>query len=155
MAMGRSRRRARNCLRNLIVYDLHRLIGHKMTTEQQGADMPTIFPVIPETQPPVSERIASGLLREVEAEAMRRVGQHVDWWRAFWQSTEATPDDIASAMNGSAALFFGVASVNMGHIAAVAQMLGKTPVELGVPVECLTTPREVTVNQDGSVKIGE
>jgi hypothetical protein len=114
----------------------------------------SIFPVIPETLPPVAERIAAGLLREVEAEAARRVGQHVDWWRAFWQSDEATPDQIAAAMNGSAALFFGIASVNMGHINAVAEMLGKTPVQLGVPVECLSALRPVTVNPDGSVTIG-
>lgn len=114
-----------------------------------------IFPHVPNTTPPVAESIATGLLREVEAEAARRVGQHVDWWRAFWQSTEATPDEIAAQMNGSAALFFGIASINKAHIAAVAQMLSKTPQELGVPDECLTTPREVTVNQDGSVTIGE
>lgn len=113
-----------------------------------------IFPSIPETQPPVAERIAADLLRAIEAECMRRVGQHVDWWRAFWQSTEAAPDEIAAAMNGSAAIFFGIASVNKGHIVAVAQMLGKTPEELGVPAECLTTPRTVTVNNDGSVTIG-
>lgn len=114
----------------------------------------SIFPHVPDTQPPVAETIAAGLLHEVEAEAARRVGQHVDWWRAFWQSPEASPDAIAAAMNGSAALFFGIASINKGHIAAVAQMLGKTPQELGVPEECLTTPREVTVNSDGSVTIG-
>lgn len=114
-----------------------------------------IFPVIPETQPPVAESIAAGLLREVEIEAARRVGQHVDWWRAFWQSSEATPDEIASSMGVSAGLFFGVASVNIGHIAAVAQMLEKTPVDIGVPAECLGTPRLVTVNSDGSVTIGE
>jgi hypothetical protein len=125
-----------------------------MTSETE-VDMATIFPVIPDTRPPVAESIAAGLLREVEAEAARRVGQHVDWWRAFWQSTEATPEEIAASMNGSAALFFGIASVNMQHIAAVAQMLGKTPVELGVPVECLSALRPVTVNPDGSVTIGE
>lgn len=114
-----------------------------------------IFPSIPETQPPVAETIAAGLLREIEAECARRVGQHVDWWRAFWQSPEATPDEIAESMNGSAALFFGIASVNKGHIVAVASMLGKTPEQLGVPTECLSTPREVTVNPDGSVSIGE
>lgn len=113
-----------------------------------------IFSHVPKTQPPVAESIAAGLLREVESEAARRVSQHVDWWRAFWQSNEATPEEIAAAMNGSAALFFGIASINKGHISAVAQMLGKTPQELGVPVECLTTPREVTVNPDGSVTIG-
>ena len=114
----------------------------------------SIFPTIQETLPPVDERIASGLLREVDAEAARRVGQHVDWWRAFWQSPEATPAEIASAMGASGALFFGIASVNMGHITAVAQMLGKTPVDIGVPAECLSTPRLVTVNPDGSVTIG-
>lgn len=117
--------------------------------------MTTIFPVIPDTKPPVADVIAADLLREVEAECRLRVGQHVDWWRAFWQSDEATPDEIAAAMNGSAALFFGIASVNKGHIATVAQMLGKTTAELGVPDECMTTPREVTVNPDGSVTIGE
>jgi hypothetical protein len=114
----------------------------------------TIFPSIPETKPPVAESIASGLLREIESECARRVGQHVDWWRAFWQSAEATPDEIASSMGVSAALFFGIAAVNMGHIAAVAQMLGKTPIDIGVPVECLSTPRPVTINPDGSVTIG-
>jgi hypothetical protein len=121
---------------------------------QESADMATMFPSIPETKPPVAEAVAAGLLHEVENEAARRVGQHVDWWRAFWQSTEATPDAIAASMGVSAGLFFGVASVNMGHIAAVAQMLGKTPVDIGVPVECLSTPRLVTVNPDGSVTIG-
>lgn len=116
--------------------------------------MSTIFPTIPETQPPVAERIAAGLLREVEAEATRRVGQHVDWWRAFWESPEATPAEIASAMGASGGLFFGIASVNMGHITAVAQMLGRTTLEIGVPEECLHTPQAVTVNPDGSVTIG-
>jgi len=124
-----------------------------MTSETE-ANMATIFPVIPGAKPPIAESIAAGLLREVEAEATRRVGQHVDWWRAFWQSPEATPDEIVSNMGVSAGLFFGIAAVNMQHIAAVAQMLGKTPVDIGVPVECLSTPRVVTVNSDGSVTIG-
>lgn len=114
----------------------------------------TIFPVIPETLPPVAERIAADMLRSVEVECARRVGQHVDWWTAVWESPEATPDEICAAMNGSAALFFGIASANKAQIAAVAQMLGKTTEELGVPAKCMTTPREVTVNQDGSVTIG-
>lgn len=116
--------------------------------------MAQIFPVIPETKPPVAEAIAAGLLREIEAEARRRVGQHVDWWRAFWKSTEATPQQIASAMNGSAGLFFLISRINMQHITATAQLLGKTPQELGVPVECLSSPETVTVNPDGSVTIG-
>ncbi len=116
--------------------------------------MPDIFPVIPETTPPVSEAIAAGLLKEIEQECKRRIGQHGDWWRAFWQSTEATPQEISDAMNGSAGLFFAIATVNKNHILAVCQMLGKTPEELGVDPVCLTTPQNVTINQDGTATIG-
>lgn len=114
----------------------------------------SIFPKIHETKPPVAKSIATGLLREIDAECQRRVGQHVDWWRAFWESPEATPQDIAASMGASAALFFGVASVNKAHIATVAAMLGKTTAELGLPDECMTTPLNVSVNPDGSVTIG-
>jgi hypothetical protein len=114
----------------------------------------SIFPVIPETVPPVSEAIAAGLLREIDRECKRRIGQHCDWWRAFWQSTEATPQEICDRMNGSAGLFFGIATVNKNHILAVCQMLRKTPEELGVDPECLSTPHSVTINQDGTATIG-
>jgi hypothetical protein len=113
-----------------------------------------IFPVIPETAPPVAERIAADLLRDIEQECQRRIGQHCDWWRAFWQSAEATPQEICDKMNGSAGLFFGIASVNKNHILAVCQMLKKTPEELGVDPVCLTTPQNVTINQDGTATIG-
>jgi hypothetical protein len=113
-----------------------------------------IFPVIPETAPPVAERIAADLLRDIEQECQRRIGQHCDWWRAFWQSTEATPQEICDKMNSSAGLFFGIATVNKNHILAVCQMLGKTPEELGVDPECLSTPQNVTINPDGTATIG-
>lgn len=136
MAMGGSFSRHRNCLRNLTMPD------------------DSIFPHVPVFTPPAADALAAELLRSIDAECKRRIGQHVDWWRAFWQSAEATPQQIADSMNKSAALFFGVASVNKAHILAACQLLGKTPEELGLPAECLTTPHTVTVNQDGSVTIG-
>jgi hypothetical protein len=125
-----------------------------MTQETEAAMVESIFPVIPETVVPVDERIAAGLLREIEAECQRRIGQHCDWWRAFWQSPEASPQEICDKMNGSAGLFFGIASVNKNHILAVCQMLGKTPEELGVDPVCLMTPQNVTINSDGTATIG-
>ena len=113
----------------------------------------SLFPTIPETKPPVAESIAAGLLREVDAEAQRRAGQHVDWWRAFWESPEATPVEIAAAMGPSAGIFFGVASINVSHIQSVATMIGK-PITDFMPEACLTTPVTVTVNPDGTVAIG-
>ena len=114
----------------------------------------SIFPHIPEYTPPKSDTLAAELLRSIDQECRRRITQHVDWWRAFWESPDATPQQICDSMNGSAALFFGVASINKAHILSVCQLLGKTPQELGVPAECLTTPQTVTVHQNGSVTIG-
>ncbi len=114
----------------------------------------SIFPAIPDTRPPVSDAIAAGLLTEIDRECRRRIGQHIDWWRAFWQSSEATPQQICDSMNGSAGLFFAVASVNKAHILSVAQLLGKTPEQLGIPTECLTTPHTVTIHPDGTATIG-
>lgn len=114
----------------------------------------SIFPVIPVVTPPAADAIAAGLLREIEAEAARRIGQHIDWWRAFWESNEATPEQIAASMSSSATLFFAIAAANKNHIAAVAQILGKTPEEWGIPAECMSTPVPVTPHNDGTVTIG-
>lgn len=119
-----------------------------------GADMSTIFPMIPETTPPVAERIAADMLRIIDAECRRRIGNHADWWSGVWESQEATPEEIVSAMGTSAALFFTIASVNKQQIATVAQVLGKTPEELGVPTKCMGTPKTVTLNPDGTATVG-
>lgn len=114
----------------------------------------SIFPIIPETTPPVAERIAADMLRLVDAECRRRIGDHADWWSAIWESAEAKPEEIVAAMGSSAALFFTIASVNKHQIATVAQVLGKTTAELGVPDKCMGTPQTVTLNPDGTATIG-
>jgi hypothetical protein len=114
----------------------------------------SIFPEIKETLPPVAERIAADMLRLVDAECRRRVGNHSDWWSAVWESAEATPTEIITAMGTSAALFFTIASVNKQQIATVAQVLGKTTAELGVPDKCMSTPKTVTLHSDGTATIG-
>lgn len=114
----------------------------------------SIFPSIPKTLPPVAERIAADMLRLVDAECRRRIGNHADWWSAVWESQEATPEEIIAAMGSSAALFFTIASVNKQQIATVAQVLGNTTAELGLPDKCMGTPRPVTLNPDGTATIG-
>lgn len=114
----------------------------------------SIFPEIKETLPPVAERIAADMLRLVDAECRRRIGDHADWWSALWESTEATPEEIVAAMGSSAKLFFTIASINKQQIATVAQVLGKTTAELGVPDKCMGTPQTVTLNSDGTATIG-
>jgi hypothetical protein len=112
-----------------------------------------IFDYIPENKPPVAETIAAGLLRQVEQEALRRAGEHIDGHRAFWNSTEATPQQIADAMNGSAVLFLKIARANVEHLAAVAAIIGK-PLENLLPTEYQSSPQTVTFLPNGYVTIG-
>lgn len=114
----------------------------------------TIFSHVPGTEPPVAERIAADMLRLVDGECKRRVGNHTDWWSAIWESQEATPEQIVAAMGTSAALFFTIASVNKQQIETVAAILKKTTAELGVPDKCMGTPMTVTLNPDGTATIG-
>ena len=115
----------------------------------------SIFPEIPQTLLPVEQRIAADMLRNVDAECLRRIGQHCDWWSAIWESDEATPQQIITAMGSSAALFFTIAIVNKTQIATVAQVLGKTIAELGVPEKCMSTPVTVTLNSDGTATLSQ
>ena len=112
-----------------------------------------IFDYIPDSRPPVAEEIAAGLLRQVEAEALRRAGEHIDGHNAFWKSTEATPQAIADAMNGSAVLFLKIARANVEHLGAVATIIGK-PLDTLLPPEYQTSPQVVTFLATGYVSIG-
>jgi uncharacterized protein YdbL (DUF1318 family) len=112
-----------------------------------------IFEYIPDEKPPVVDAIAGGLLRAVEQEALRRAGEHIDGYRAFWESTEATPQQIADAMNGSAALFLKIARANVEHLAAVAAIIGK-PLDNLLPPQYQTSPQTVTFLTTGYVQIG-
>ena len=114
----------------------------------------SIFDYIPESKPPVAESIAAGLLRAVEAEALRRAGEHIDGHKAFWESSEATPQEIADAMNGSAVLFLKIARANVEHLGAVAAIIGK-PLENLLPVQYQSSPQTVTFLPTGYVQIGQ
>lgn len=112
-----------------------------------------IFDYIPDSRPPVSEAIAAGLLRQVEQEALRRAGEHIDGHKAFWESPEATPQQIADAMNGSAVLFLKIARANVEHLGAVAAIIGK-PLDALLPPQYQVSPLTVTFLDTGYVQIG-
>lgn len=112
-----------------------------------------IFDYIPDNRPPIADAIASGLLRQVENEALRRAGEHIDGHNAFWKSPEATPQEIADAMNGSAVLFLKIARANVEHLGAVAAIIGK-PLDALLPPEYQTSPLTVTFLTNGYVSIG-
>lgn len=113
--------------------------------------MSTIFDV--ELQRNVANEIAINLLQDINNEATRRAGLHRDSFNAFWHSTEATPQQICQQMGPKAALFFAIASANVQHIAAVAQIAGKNLGDFLKPEEYVP-PQTVTINQDGTAMIG-
>lgn len=102
----------------------------------------------------IPQEIANGLLKAINDETARRVGLHRDSFRAFWHSQEATPQQICDKMGSSAWLFFAIASANVQHIAAVAQLSGKTLADF-LKSEDYIPPKTVTINQDGTATIGE
>lgn len=93
-------------------------------------------------------------MESIEREALRRSGEHSDQWRAFWESTEATPQQIADEMGSQAALFFQIAAANIGHIDQIARLIGQTAADI-LPVEHLSAKREVTFHSDGTVTIAD
>ena len=113
-----------------------------------------LFTQKPDTSIPPAKMIAAGLLESIEREALRRSGEHSDQWHAFWESSEATPQQIADEMGTQASLFFAIAAANVGHIDQIARLIGKTAADF-LPVEHLSAPQTVTGNEDGTVTIGE
>ncbi len=101
----------------------------------------------------IPNEIALNLLNTMNAEAERRVGVHKDAFNAFWNSNEATPQEIADKMGTNAGKFFALASQNVTHISACAQIAGKSLSDYLQPVDYLP-PHPVTVHQDGTVTIG-
>ncbi len=113
-----------------------------------------IFQTQPIPTPSQAQMAADELLRKVRSEIDRRAGEHIDGWRAFWEHPQASPQDIADAMNGDAVRWLALARLNLQHIADYAQLLGKSLDEF-VPVKYQQSPREVITLTNGYIQIGE
>lgn len=113
-----------------------------------------IFATNPIPQATQAQMAADELLRKVRSEMERRAGEHIDGWRAFWEHPAASPQDIADAMNGDAVRWLALARLNLQHVAAYAQLLGKSLDEF-VPTKYQQSPQEVTTLTNGYITIGE
>lgn len=111
-----------------------------------------LFSQKPDVSISPAKLIAAGLLDSIEREALRRSGEHSDQWRAFWESTEATPAEILAEMGTQASLFFTIAGANVEHINTIAQLVGKTAADF-LPAETLTVAQPVTFHEDGTVTL--
>lgn len=124
----------------------------KLLTEHKMTD--GIFTTQPIPQATQAQMAADELLRKVRSEIDRRAGEHIDGWRAFWEHPQATPQQIADSMNGDAVRWLALARLNLQHVAAYAQLLGRSLDEF-VPTKYQTSPREVTTLSNGYIQIGE
>lgn len=81
----------------------------------------------PTPQPvrPAADLIAEELLAGLNAALHRRVEEHAEGFRRFWDSPE-TPDAIAAAMGENGKLFLESSRENLRCLGTLAAMVGKT-----------------------------
>jgi hypothetical protein len=107
---------------------------------------------LPSTEPPAAQRIALGLLGQLNTQIDSRVQAHKGMFSDFWNNNAATPEEILAAMGTNAHLLLGTATESVRHINAVAQLAGKTVADFLEPEE-IAGLRPMTANQDGTVTL--
>jgi hypothetical protein len=103
-------------------------------------------------QTPPAEEIAQRIAQTVNRAFENMIHQHTSLYREFWQSDAATPDEIAAELGTSGAAFWVAAGVSSQAIAATCQHLG-LDFETVLPAQYRVPPREVAINQDGTLTI--
>ena len=107
---------------------------------------------LPTTEPPAAQRIALGLLTQLNTQLDARVQAHKGMFSDFWQNNAATPEEILAAMGTNAHLLLSSAEENIRHIDAVAQCAGKSVSDFLEPEE-INGMRPMVANQDGTVTL--
>lgn len=107
----------------------------------------------PIPQPSQAKLAAAELIGKVNSEIIRRAGEHIDGWRAFWEHPQATASEIANEMNGDAEKFFRLSEANLQAIAGMATIVGR-PLSDFVPAQYQSRPQTVTFIGGGYVRIG-
>jgi hypothetical protein len=103
--------------------------------------------------PDLANETARYLLDTMEQESQRRIAVHKRAFDAFWNSPDATPQQIAAAMGTAGASFFKLAGENIEHLSRSATLVGGTLTDYMAPAEW-QPPKTVTINTDGTVTIG-
>jgi len=116
-------------------------------------DMTDILTHQPIPAPSQAKLAAAELIGKVNSEILRRAGEHIDGWRAFWEHPQATAFEIANEMNGDAEKFFRLSEANLQAIAGMAQIVGR-PLSDFVPAQYQSRPQVVTYTGGGYVRIG-
>ena len=108
---------------------------------------------LPEPEPlPAAQAIAQSELARVNQLLSDRTSAHKERFAAFWDNSQATPDEILAAMGTNAVLWLQAASESAGHIARLAAIVGKTLDDFLSP-EFYVPRRAFVIGQDGSVTL--
>lgn len=110
----------------------------------------------PPPEKPAAQLAAESIIDAINSEIKHRVAVHKTAWETLWQNDRpgATPEAILSAMGNKAALVFAFSRANLEHIAACAQLVGKTPVDF-IEAKYLQTPRQIVLHADGTVTLSD
>lgn len=113
-------------------------------------------PLIPIPQSPIptpAENVAQALIEGVNGEHFHDIGIHKNLWETLWENTRATPQEVFDVLGPRGALVLQAGSIQVAHLTASAQTLGKTAAEILGHEKYLTTAKPVTVNPDGSITV--
>lgn len=113
--------------------------------------MNDIIQITPPAPEPAATRIARSELAHLNSSLARRVENHIERFRAFWDNPECTPDEILEAMGESALTWLACASESVAHIGRLAALSGKTLGDFLPPEQWM--PRREFVVEDGVVTL--
>lgn len=108
----------------------------------------------PDLQPSAAELAAQSIIDAINNEIAHRGRVHETAWDTIWANERegATPAAILAQLGTHAALVFAFSRINLQHIAACCDLVGKQPTDF-LPVKYWETPHPITVHDDGSVTI--
>lgn len=106
------------------------------------------------TEPTAAEVAAEELVQNVNEVFAQLVAMHAHNVARFTQTAGATPQQIADAMQVSAALFWRALQASQSHIEALCDLAG-IDINTVLTPEYLTLPLDVEEQQDGTLIVRE
>ena len=104
--------------------------------------------------PTAAELAAKSIIETINSEIEHRVKVHQNAWDTIWANERegATPAAILANLGTHAALVFAFSRINLQHIAACCDLVGKQPTDF-LPAKYLETPQPITAHDDGTVSL--
>jgi len=96
--------------------------------------------------------VAAFMIKSAKEQLQIRVAVQPILYDAFWNDTQATPDEILQALGSNGTRFVAIAGENVEHIATLAAIFGKSLSDF-IPNESWQPRRAFIFNEDGSASL--